>query len=106
KWFLLRVPALRVGPEGAARLEQILQRDAGQIASITVTSGQSPVSSLATGNRELETSFLSLTELEALACSLLSVLLPLLDACVARQEAGLLEPLSQLDVVLDQCARD
>src|SRR4030095_16611335 len=69
---------------------------------------QWPVSSFQSGNWKpgTGTSFLSLTELEALACSLLSVLLPLLDACVARQEAGLLEPLPPLDVVLHARARD
>ena len=63
-----------------ARLEQILQRDAAQ-------------SSLP-GFRSLP-----LAELEALARSLLSAFLALLDARVARQEAGLLQPLPQLDVV-------
>src|SRR5687768_3391483 len=49
---------------------------------------------------------LPLAELEAFARSLLSVLLAFLDARVARQEARLLEPLPQLDVVLDERARD
>src|ERR1044072_1164520 len=48
----------------------------------------------------------SLAELEALARPLLPVLLPFLDARVAREEPGLLQPLPQLDVVLDQRARD
>src|SRR3954470_1452956 len=51
-------------------------------------------------------SFLSLTELEPFARSLLAVLLALLDARVARQESSLLEPLPQFDVVLDQRPRD
>src|SRR5690349_3137221 len=49
---------------------------------------------------------LTLTELEPLARSLLSVLLAFLDARVARQEPSLLEPLPQLDVVFDQRPRD
>src|SRR4029079_9205839 len=49
---------------------------------------------------------LSLTALEPLARSFLSVLLALLDARIARQEARLLQPLPQLDVVLNQRARD
>src|SRR4029079_17633827 len=49
---------------------------------------------------------LPLTELEALARTLLSVLLPLLDARVARQEALFLEPRPELEVVFHQRARD
>src|SRR5688572_7664590 len=49
---------------------------------------------------------LPFAELEALARALLSVLLALLDARIARQEAFLLEPWPQLQVVFDQRARD
>src|SRR6476659_6362564 len=49
---------------------------------------------------------LSFAELEALACALLPVLLALLDARVARQEAFFLELRPQLDVVFDQRAGD
>src|SRR5574339_1184229 len=45
---------------------------------------------------------LPFAELEALARPLLSVLLALLDARVARQESRLLQPLPQFDVVLDE----
>src|SRR6476660_5745065 len=59
----LRVPALRLVSEVDARLEQILQRDAGQIASIK--SSQLPVASsqLEAGSGKREASVLSLTEL-------------------------------------------
>jgi hypothetical protein len=43
---------------------------------------------------------------EPFARSLLSVLLAFLDARVARQEAGLLQPLPQLDVVFHEGAGD
>src|SRR5262245_3186220 len=46
------------------------------------------------------------TELEALARTLLPVLLALLDARVARQEAFFLELRPQFDVVFDERARD
>ena len=49
---------------------------------------------------------LTLAELEAATGALLPVLLALLDAGVARQEARLLEPLAQLEVEHAQRARD
>src|SRR5205823_7106303 len=49
---------------------------------------------------------LPFAELETLARPLLPVLLALLDTRVARQEAFLLEPRPQLEVVLNQRARD
>src|SRR3954470_17827780 len=49
---------------------------------------------------------LPFAELEALARALLPVLLAFLDARVARQEPFLLEPRPELEVVLDQRARD
>src|SRR4029077_1501282 len=49
---------------------------------------------------------LPFAELEALARALLPVLLAFLDARVARQEAFLLELRPELDVVLDERARD
>src|SRR5262249_29967654 len=49
---------------------------------------------------------LAFAELEALARALLSVLLPLLDARVARQEPFLLQLRPQLDVVFDGGAGD
>src|SRR5262249_32710740 len=49
---------------------------------------------------------LTFTELEALARPLLPVLLALLDARVARQEAFLLQLRPQLEVVLHERARD
>src|SRR5262249_51675588 len=49
---------------------------------------------------------LAFAELEALARALLSVLLPLLDARVARQEPFLLQLRPQLDVVFDDLAGD
>src|SRR5690348_1022888 len=49
---------------------------------------------------------LALGELEARASALLSVLLALLHARIAREETGLLEALAQLEVVDLQRARD
>src|SRR5229473_1401501 len=49
---------------------------------------------------------LSFAELEALAGSRHAVLLPFLGARVARQQAFVLQLLAQLDVVLDERARD
>src|SRR3569833_630175 len=46
---------------------------------------------------------LTLAELESLACALLTVLLALLDASVAGQQAFGLERLPQLRIELDQC---
>src|SRR5262245_29207381 len=51
-------------------------------------------------------SLLAFAELEALARALLSVLLAFLDPRVARQEAFLLQLRPELDVVLDEGARD
>jgi hypothetical protein len=79
----LRVPALGLVSEVDASLEQVLQRDAAQAALP-----------------------LPFAELEALARPLLPVLLAFLDPRVARQEAFLLQPRPQLEVVLDQRARD
>src|SRR2546430_13521525 len=48
----------------------------------------------------------SLRELEALARTLLSVLLTFLNPRIARDQSGLLQGGSQIAVVFDQCARD
>src|SRR5690242_16244665 len=47
---------------------------------------------------------LPLRELEALSCSLLSVLLALFAARIAREQTFTLQLLAQLDVELQQCA--
>src|SRR6266545_2312177 len=67
-----------------------------------------PIKKLPAASHRLEAgSFsLSLAELEALARALLTVLLAFLDARIARQEARLLEPLPQLEVVFHERARD
>src|SRR5436189_1246623 len=51
-------------------------------------------------------SYLALAELEALARACQAVLLPFLDARIRRQQAILLERLSELEVVGDERARN
>src|SRR5437868_4949545 len=54
----------------------------------------------------VSTKTLPLRELEALSCSLLSVLLALFAPCVARKQTFALELFAQLDVELEQRAGD
>src|SRR5690349_5238363 len=49
---------------------------------------------------------LSLRKLEALACALLSVLLPFLDAWIACHQAGVFEGRTQVAIILEQRARN
>src|SRR6185312_9054686 len=81
----LRVPTPGLVPEVDSGLQQFLHRDFYQ-ANLLLS--------------------LALTELETSPGALLTILLALLLARVAGQEAGGLQPVAQLDVELEQSARD
>src|SRR6476646_8192453 len=77
----------------------------GSSAWSGVRNGRRPRADPSTRSRSIDLP-LAFAELEALARALLSVLLALLDARVARQEAFLLQLRPKLEVVLDERARD
>src|SRR4029079_17459932 len=68
--------------------------------------GHAGPAGLPASSRRLEIESLTLAELEAAPRALLSVLLAFLDAGVPGQEAGLLQPLPQLEVEFAERARD
>src|SRR5207249_4658332 len=100
----LRIPALRLVTEVHSGLQQILQRDSGQITSSGAR--RRPVSATRSVAERRPRVSLPFTELEALARSRHAVLLPLLGAGIAREEPFGLERFTQFGAVLDERACD